>query len=154
MVKKWSLDEYTDAEKLENGNNMYGGKRHDEICDYLQSSYGFNETQINDISMGIWLAIEAERAVGEGKIKELESYKKDWQEIAGKANLKHLVAENDKLEKWVKHHQECVELGRNRESALEKKIAEYKEHDANLRLLNKNLAQSLVDYENKIKGLI
>jgi hypothetical protein len=56
-----NVDEYTKEEILINGNQMYGGKRHDEICDYLQKAYGFNETQINDISMGVWKGIESEK---------------------------------------------------------------------------------------------
>lgn len=66
---KFSLNEYTPEEKAINGNGMYGGKRHDEICDYLQSSYNFSEKEINDISMGIWLAIDAEKAVNEAKLQ-------------------------------------------------------------------------------------
>lgn len=70
---KFSTDEYTQAEIKENGNQMYGGKRHDEICDYLQKTYNFNESQINDISMGVWLAINAEREVSKKKIEDLEA---------------------------------------------------------------------------------
>jgi uncharacterized coiled-coil protein SlyX len=42
----------------------------------------------------------------EAKIKEIESYKKDWQEIAGKANLKHLVNQNVELEAQIKLKQD------------------------------------------------
>lgn len=63
---KPSLDEYTDDEKAINGNMMYGGKRHDEICDYLQKTYGLNDRQINDASIGIWMAIDSERKVQDG----------------------------------------------------------------------------------------
>lgn len=66
------MNEYTEEEKAVNGNQMYGGKRHDEICDYLQEAYKFNETQINDISMGVWKGIESERKVKDQFIKELE----------------------------------------------------------------------------------
>lgn len=64
--------EYTKEEIEINGNQMYGGKRHDEICDYLQKSYKFSDKEINDISMGVWLAIDSERKVQEPKISALE----------------------------------------------------------------------------------
>jgi hypothetical protein len=62
---KPSLDEYTEIEKSVNGNMMYGGKRHDEICDYLQSTFKLSESQINDASIGVWMAIDAEKKVWE-----------------------------------------------------------------------------------------
>lgn len=67
MSFKTSLDEYTKEEIEKNGNGMYGGKRHDEICDYLQKSYGFSESEINNISMGVWLGIQSEKAVHESR---------------------------------------------------------------------------------------
>lgn len=69
---RFSTDEYTSEEIEKNGNGVYGGKRHDEICDYLQTTYRFSEEQINDISMGVWLGIEAEKAVRELRNKSLE----------------------------------------------------------------------------------
>ena len=57
-------------------------------------------------------------------IKELESYKDEWQVIAGKANLKGLVAKNDALELQVKE--------------LEKERAEMKE--------------ALIEYHEAING--
>ena len=58
-MKKFSTDEYSLLEIKKNGNGVKGGKLHDEICDYLQETYRFNISEINNISMGIWLAIEA-----------------------------------------------------------------------------------------------
>jgi len=63
MSFKTSLDEYTQEEIDDNGNGVYGGKRHDEICDYLRETFGFNDEQINNISMGIWMGIESEQRV-------------------------------------------------------------------------------------------
>lgn len=55
---KFSDNEYTQEEMTINGNTKRGGKLHDEICDYLQKSYGFDEETINNISMGVWLVID------------------------------------------------------------------------------------------------
>lgn len=74
-MSRFGLDEYTPEEIAVNSNGLYGGKRHDKICEYLQTSYNFSETQINDISVGVWLAIENERAVGEGKLIRLQKEK-------------------------------------------------------------------------------
>lgn len=38
--------------------------------------------------------------------------------------IESLKAKNGELEKWVKHHQKSVELGRKRECELEKKLVE------------------------------
>ena len=67
------MSEYTQEEIGRNGNQMYGGKRHDEICDKLQVDYGFSEAEINNISMGVWKGIESERNVANDKIKSLEA---------------------------------------------------------------------------------
>lgn len=69
---KTSLDEYTREEKEATGNMVYGGKRHDEICDYLQATFNFSEEQINDISMGVWMGIESERRVSESTMAKLQ----------------------------------------------------------------------------------
>lgn len=57
-MEKWR--EYTEEEKKQTGNFMYGGKRHDELCDKFQSDYKLDESQINLVSMGIWAGIESE----------------------------------------------------------------------------------------------
>lgn len=76
---KTSLDEYTKEEIEKNGNAMYGGKRHDEILDYLKRTYNFSEEQLVDISAGVWLAIESERAVQEEKYEKLRMFCGDYQ---------------------------------------------------------------------------
>lgn len=76
---KTSLDEYTKEEIGVNGNAIYGGKRHDEIIDYLAKNYSFREEILNDISMGVWLAIESERRVQEDKYEKLRMFCGDYQ---------------------------------------------------------------------------
>jgi len=56
---KFTTEEYTEEEKKANGNMMKGGKLHDKICDYIQESYKLSDSQINDVSMGVWMAIQA-----------------------------------------------------------------------------------------------
>lgn len=58
-MSRFTLEEYTDEEKRENGNMMKFGKLHDKICDYLEKEYILKDSQVNDISMGVWLAIES-----------------------------------------------------------------------------------------------
>lgn len=82
-----SIDEYTSEEITQNGNGMYGGKRHDEICDYLESQ-GYSETFIIDASVGVWMGIKAEKKVWESKISQLE---KENAEL--KAQLAHVKSE-------------------------------------------------------------
>lgn len=65
-------DEYTEEEKKITGNFMYGGKRHDVICDYFEAQ-GYSEKEINDISMGIWKGIESEKLVSEKKLEKLQA---------------------------------------------------------------------------------
>jgi glutaredoxin 2 len=105
MSHKFSIVEYTPEEKAANGNGMYGGKRHDEICDYLQGSFKWDETKINEVSIGIWLAIDAEKKAQEAKIKELE------------ATVEHVTRKfNDSVEAYIKRFDKCIEA--------EKKLAE------------------------------
>lgn len=85
-----SIDEYTREEIAENGNGMYGGKRHDEICNYF-ALQGYGESEINDFSVGIWKGIDAEKKVWVGKIQSLE-------------------AENAKLKAELVKERECVDF--------------------------------------------
>ena len=67
------MDEYTKEEIAINGNQMYGGKRHDQICDELEAS-GYKDYELNLVSVGIWKGIESERIFQEKKLKEKEEY--------------------------------------------------------------------------------
>jgi hypothetical protein len=58
-MSRFTLEEYTDEEKRENGNMMKFGKLHDKICNYLEKEYMLKDSEVNDISMGVWLAIES-----------------------------------------------------------------------------------------------
>lgn len=93
---KTSLDEYTREEKEQTGNMVYGGKRHDEICDYLQHEFDFSEEQINDISMGVWMGIESERRVSEellkNKEKEIQKLKELFYQALGWMHAEACVA--------------------------------------------------------------
>lgn len=64
--------EYTPSEIAQNGNQMYGGKRHDEICDRFQKNFNLNESQVNDVSMGVWEGIKSEREVTQEKLKDIQ----------------------------------------------------------------------------------
>jgi hypothetical protein len=69
MTHKFSIDEYTPEEKAINGNGMYGGKRHDEICDYLQASYSFSDKEME----ALYNALKNTHALNkelEAKVKE------------------------------------------------------------------------------------
>lgn len=97
-----SLDEYTKEETEKNGNQMYGGKRHDEICDFLQAVYGFDDYKINDISIGIWMAIDAEKkARDEFYKKEIERLGKDinYQRKSATEFCKQSQEKNDIIDK-------------------------------------------------------
>lgn len=65
-----SLKPYEKEEVNELGSKMYGQIRHDSICDYFEAQ-GYNESQVNDISMGIWKGIESERELKNKIIDEL-----------------------------------------------------------------------------------
>lgn len=82
-MSRFTLEEYTDEEKRENGNMMKFGKLHDKVCDYLEANYKLNETQINDISMGIWLALEP--------FSELQSKLKAQQELIEKLERENKI---------------------------------------------------------------
>lgn len=85
-MSRFTLEEYTDEEKRENGNMMRFGKLHDKVCDYLEANYKLNETQINDISMGIWLALEP--------FSELQSKLKAQQELIDRLEKAYAEAMN------------------------------------------------------------
>lgn len=61
------MSEYTEEEKAKTGNQMYGGKRHDELCDKCEKDYKPTESELNYFSMGVWQGIESEKAVQEAK---------------------------------------------------------------------------------------
>ena len=68
-----NLDEYTEEEKKACGNQMYGGKRHDAICDQLIHA-GYTEDEVVLVSVGIWKGIESERFASlHYKVKMLEN---------------------------------------------------------------------------------
>jgi hypothetical protein len=54
------VNEYTEEEKAACGNQMYGGKRHDRICDELIHA-GYTEDEVTLVSVGIWKGIESEK---------------------------------------------------------------------------------------------
>lgn len=64
-------DEYTKEEMEKTGNYVYGGKRHDAICDELEKS-GYTELEINLVSIGVWKGIESERNKSQEEIKRLK----------------------------------------------------------------------------------
>lgn len=74
------LNEYTPEEVEATGNQMYGGKRHDLICDELEKS-GYKEEEINLISVGIWKGIESERRVQEARFNKLKEF---WKPVLEK----------------------------------------------------------------------
>lgn len=78
-------EEYTEEEKKITGNFMYGGKRHDAICDYFENA-GYNEKEINDISMGIWKGIESERIVANKQLAQQKAMLDECMEIAELGN--------------------------------------------------------------------
>lgn len=90
---KFSTDEYTPEEIAKNGNGVYGGKRHDEILSYLSMHYSFSDEEINNISMGVWIAIQSEKAVSKNKISQLEKENADL-----KARLAHVEGELKEFE--------------------------------------------------------
>ena len=87
-------DEYTKEQIEVNGNGMYGGKRHDEICDYLQTTYGFSETEINNISMGVWKGINSERYKNQAEITKLK---------AEKGMMLNLIEDTVRNSGWAHH---------------------------------------------------
>lgn len=95
--------EYTQEEINQNGNQMYGGKRHDLICDELEKS-GYTEKEINLVSIGIWKGIESERLI---KQKEIDELRLEYDKLTDWAS--EYKAENAKL-------RECVEFYSNETS--------------------------------------
>jgi len=79
-------NEYTPEEIQENGNQMYGGKRHDLICDQLEKD-GYTQTEVNLVSIGIWKGIESERIVKDEVIREQEK----------------LIADLSKRDEWLSY---------------------------------------------------
>jgi len=73
---KYSLDEYTQEEIEKNGNQMYGGKLHDEICREMELEYGYDEYKINEISVFIWKAIQGEKEKSDAKTETLKEQNK------------------------------------------------------------------------------
>lgn len=92
-----NLYEYTEEEKKACGNQMYGGKRHDVICDQLIHD-GYSEDEVVLVSVGIWKGIESERAVSEARHQEALRVKDVEIELATKAAQawKPLCDEKDK----------------------------------------------------------
>lgn len=74
-MNNYNLTEYTKEEIDINGNGVYGGRIHDQICDQLQRDFNFSEEQINDISMGIWKGIELEKIRNDIELIPLKSFK-------------------------------------------------------------------------------
>ena len=66
-----TLEEYTEEEKKTNGNMIKGGKIHDKICEQIESS-GYKEPIINDISVGVWKAVDIITALKEELKRERE----------------------------------------------------------------------------------
>jgi hypothetical protein len=68
------MNELTEREISNIGQNCYGLERHDAICDYFEKvHHDLTETDINNISMGVWKALDYERIFQQSKIDELKA---------------------------------------------------------------------------------
>ena len=90
-MKTFSTEEYSIEEIKQNGNQLKGGKLHDKICNYVQSSYGLSENEINNTSVAVWIAIHSK----EKQILELK-------ELVKEASDK-LKARENRLERFKRY---------------------------------------------------
>lgn len=115
-MSRFTLEEYTDEEKRENGNMMKFGKLHDKICAYLEKEYILKDSQVNDISMGVWLAIES-----------LSPYKEFVEQQQSKLKAQQEVI--DRLEKENKELKECAEFYGNPENWITRRESSWDKTD-------------------------
>ena len=87
-------DEYTKEEMEKTGNYVYGGKRHDAICDELEKS-GYTELEINLVSIGVWKGIESERNKSQEEIKRLKEENKKLRKLMARLKINLNTCKND-----------------------------------------------------------